>query len=215
DGYDKIDTVYKVEMSEDGRSAFLIDGNEKEQELKVEFIEEASKHNKVSGGVELGIVNSRSKTELEVIKQDQDSKRAIKDVSFKVFKEGENPDKAVEYTTDKDGKFTVPDLDTKETYYIRETKAPNDYILLDQDIKLNFDEKQNKWLVTEKESGEELKDVSWDKDNNQLSIIVYNTQKKILPQTGGIGRTVPLLLGGMLSISGLFYFYRRGIKLGC
>ncbi|MGL5685946.1 MAG: MSCRAMM family protein, partial [Vagococcus fluvialis] len=30
DGYDKIDTVYKVEMSEDGRSAFLIDGNEKE-----------------------------------------------------------------------------------------------------------------------------------------------------------------------------------------
>lgn len=215
DGYDKIDTVYKVEMSEDGRSAFLIDGNEEKQELKVEFIEEASKHNKVSGGVKLGIVNSRSKTELEVIKQDQDSKRAIKDVSFKVFKEGEDVSDATEYTTDKDGKFIVPELDVKETYYIRETKAPNDYILLDQDIKLNFDEKQNKWLVTEKESGEELKDVSWNKDNNQLSIIVYNTQKKILPQTGGIGRVIPLFLGSTLSMSGLFYFYRRGIKLGC
>jgi LPXTG-motif cell wall-anchored protein len=215
EGYDKVDTVYKIEMSNDGLSANLIDGEGNKSPLKVELIDDVSKHNKVSGGIKLGIVNPRTKSTLEVIKQDKDSKKAIKDVSFKVFKEGENPDKAVEYTTDKDGKFTVPDLDTKETYYIRETKAPNDYILLDQDIKLNFDENQNKWLVTEKESGEELKDVSWDKDNNQLSIIVYNTQKKILPQTGGIGRTIPLLLGGMLSISGLFYFYRRVTKLGC
>ena len=213
EGYDKIDTVYKVEMSEDGRSAFLIDGNVEKHELKVEFIEEASKHNKVSGDVELGIVNARSKTELEVIKQDQDTKKPIKDVSFKVFKEGEEISNATEYTTDKDGKFTVSELNVKETYYIRETKAPNDYILLDQDIKLSFDENQDKWLVTEKESGKELKDVSWNKDKNQLSIIIYNEQKKMLPQTGGIGRLVPLLLGGISFVGGMYYFYRRTVKL--
>ena len=207
-GYDKVDTVYKIEMSDDGLSANLIDGEGNKSPLKVELIEDVSKHNKVSGGIEIGIVNPRTKSTLEVIKEDKDSKKAIKDVSFKVFKEGENPDKAIEYTTDEQGKFTVPNLDTKETYFIRETKAPNDYILLDQDIVLSFDTKQNKWLVTEKDTGKELDEVKWDSQNNLLSVTVFNEQKKMLPQTGGSGIIIPLVISSLTGLGSLSYFIR-------
>ncbi len=207
-GYDKVDTVYKIEMSDEGLSANLIDGEGNKSPLKVELIEDVSKHNKVSGGIEIGIVNPRTKSTLEVIKEDKDSKKAIKDVSFKVFKEGENPDKAIEYTTDEQGKFTVPNLDTKETYFIRETKAPNDYILLDQDIVLSFDTKQNKWLVTEKDTGKELDEVKWDSQNNLLSVTVFNEQKKMLPQTGGSGIIIPLVISSLTGLGSLSYFIR-------
>ncbi|MGF2145716.1 SpaA isopeptide-forming pilin-related protein [Vagococcus fluvialis] len=208
EGYDKVDTVYKIEMSEDGFSAVLIDGEGKRSPLDVEFTEDVAKHNIVSGNVELGIVNSRSKTELEVIKQDKDSKKAIKDVSFKVFKEGENPDEAVEYTTDEQGRFTVLNLDTKETYYIRETKAPNDYILLDQDIMLSFDTKQNTWLVTEKDTDKGLENVVWNSETNKLSVIIFNEQKKVLPQTGGTGIIIPLVISSLTGLGSLSYFIR-------
>lgn len=207
-GYEKLEKPYQIRISDDGTSADLIDGDEKEIPLDVELLDGIFIHNEINKNEEFMIVNKRSKSTLEVIKQDKDSKKAIKDVSFKVFKEGENPDEAVEYTTDETGKFRVPNLDPKETYYIRETKAPNDYILLDQDIMLRFDGENNKWLVSEKETGKELDDVKWDSKNNLLSVTVFNEQKKVLPQTGGSGIVIPLVISSLTAVGSLSYFIR-------
>lgn len=207
-GYEKLEKPYQIRISDDGTSADLIDGDKKEIPLEVELLDGLFIHNEINKDEGFNIVNKRSKSTLEVIKQDKDSKKAIKDVSFKVFKDGENPDEAVEYTTDDQGKFTVPNLDTKETYYIRETKTPNDYILLDQDIMLSFDPKQNRWLVLEKDTGTELEGVKWDSKNNYLSVTVFNEQKKMLPQTGSSGIVIPLVISSLTGLGSLSYFIR-------
>ena len=207
EGYELNKDIYKIEISSDGNEAYFIYPSGAKEELDInKDIFKDGYHYEISGSKQRGILNRRSKALLEVIKRDRDSKQPLEGVGFKVFRESDDPEKALVYKTDREGKFEVPDLLLSETYYLREVSVSDDYIKLDQDIVLKYDYQTESWRVYEQESKKELTDIIWDTQNQKLSVTIFNEQKKRLPETGGKGILIPVLVSGMTIISVLFYF---------
>ncbi|AMN32189.1 adhesin [Clostridium perfringens] len=84
--------------------------------------------------VKLEMENKKIRANVELIKIDADTKRPLEGGVFELW----NGEKLVgEYTTNKDGKISLEDLEAGN-YYWKEVKAPNNYIL-DEDKALNFE----------------------------------------------------------------------------
>ena len=103
--------------------------------------------------------------------------------AYRVAKTGET-DTITEITTDSTGSFTINGLDS-DTYYLKETKAPDGYNTLKDSVKvvIGSDGKIN---VTEENA------------NGVEAIKVENNTGAELPSTGGIGTTIFYIVGAVL-----------------
>ena len=103
--------------------------------------------------------------------------------AYRVAKTGET-DTITEITTDSTGSFTINGLDS-DTYYLKETKAPDGYNTLKDSVEvvIGSDGKIN---VTEENA------------NGVEAIKVENNTGAELPSTGGIGTTIFYIIGAVL-----------------
>lgn len=84
--------------------------------------------------VELNVTNKKIRGSVELVKVDQDTNRPLEGAEFELW----NGEKlVVTYTTDKDGKIVVENLEAGQ-YYWMEVKAPEHYEI-NQDVALNFE----------------------------------------------------------------------------
>ena len=100
-------------------------------------------------------------------------------IYYEVEKDGEN------YTIDMTdaSSAVVYSLDKDSTYYLRETKAPDGYNLLENEIEVHL--------------------------NETTSIDVVNNSGSILPSTGGIGTTIFYIVGGALVLGAVVVIIAR------
>ncbi|MBO3408903.1 SpaA isopeptide-forming pilin-related protein, partial [Clostridium perfringens] len=109
--------------------------------------------------VKLEMENKKIRANVELIKIDADTKRLLEGGVFELW----NGEKLVgEYTTNKDGKISLENLEAGN-YYWKEVKAPNNYIL-DEDKALNFEIiEDGKTITTTVENKVETGDVDFTK----------------------------------------------------
>lgn len=88
--------------------------------------------------------------------------------------------------TVKDGKVTIKGLDA-DTYYLKETKAPDGYNMLDERVEVKIE--NNNLTAT-------IDNAHW----TQGGVHVVNQTGTELPSTGGIGTTLFYVLGGLLVV---------------
>ncbi|MFH5970607.1 SpaA isopeptide-forming pilin-related protein [Clostridium perfringens] len=109
--------------------------------------------------VKLEMENKKIRANVELIKIDAYTKRPLEGGVFELW----NGEKLVgEYTTNKDGKISLENLEAGN-YYWKEVKAPNNYIL-DEDKALNFEIiEDGKTITTTVENKVETGDVDFTK----------------------------------------------------
>ncbi|AWS24106.1 SpaA isopeptide-forming pilin-related protein [Clostridium perfringens] len=109
--------------------------------------------------VKLEMENKKIRANVELIKIDAYTKRPLEGAEFELW----NGEKLVgEYTTNKDGKISLENLEAGN-YYWKEVKAPNNYIL-DEDKALNFEIiEDGKTITTTVENKVETGDVDFTK----------------------------------------------------
>lgn len=88
------------------------------------------------------------------------------------------------------------------TYYLKETKTPTGYQLLNKTLEVVIDDQGNVSI--------ENYDVT--NENGVASVTIANQKIDILPNTGGIG-TLPFIIGGLIiifgGITGTIYYYGK------
>lgn len=97
----------------------------------------------------------------------------------------EDEAKATKLISNSEGKIEIDGLDS-DSYYLKETKAPNGYNLLKDPVTVTIDENGK---VNKNEEGAGL-------TNNTVE--VENQSGSELPSTGGMGTTIFYVLGGIL-----------------
>lgn len=106
------------------------------------------------------------------------------------------------FTTDETGTIEIQGLDS-DTYYLRETKAPDGYNKIDGDIEFKVTD-EGKTTIKKNEEDKEVD-----------SVKVENNTGVKLPNTGGMGTTVFYVIGGVLVVAAvvlLFAKRRAGAK---
>lgn len=136
------------------------------------------------------------------------------------YKEGEETKQAkvkeviASEPTDSNGETVFKGLDVDQTYYVKETTAPEGYTVNDTVYKLEGASKDSSVTST---SGTDDNNVPYTKTTTTVIVTDYNNQKvtdtKIssLPSTGGMGTTI-FTIGGcviMIAAAGLYFASRR------
>lgn len=106
-----------------------------------------------------------------------------------------------EITTDSSGRFTIKGLDS-DTYYLTETKAPDDYNKLSVPITIVIDKNGSTNIIGK---------------NNNLVVVnevkVLNQTGTELPSTGGMGTTIFYVVGGILvAVAAVLLIAKRRMK---
>lgn len=123
----------------------------------------------------------------------------------------ENEKQGTVLTSDNDGLFTVTGLDDN-TYYLKETKAPDGYNTLEAPIEFkiqattannqNWDEVASsaftKLEIGLKNNKGVFEYTDGTMDDGSVSMTVKNNKGSILPETGGIGTTIFYIIGVVL-----------------
>lgn len=91
--------------------------------------------------------------------------------------------------------IVIAGLDKNETYYLRETDAPEGYSQLTEDVQVNFDNGG---------TGRTLANADLTPANPVVEI--ENHQGSVLPNTGGMGTTVFYIVGAVLIAGGVALF---------
>ena len=98
--------------------------------------------------------------------------------------------------------LTFEYLVPNKKYYLKETKAPTGYILLDKKLEVSIDASG---VLT-------VKDYTVDGTEGKYSVVVYSQKINILPETGGSG-TLPFIIGGLVimvgAAVGCVYFMKK------
>jgi len=126
------------------------------------------------------------------------------DAADKVAGWTENEAEASTLTSGADGKFIIKGLEA-DIYYLKETKAPTGYNLLENPIKVDIEAS-----VKESADGTEgvvemlqikvdsLPAVDGDKESGIVAMNAVNNPGATLPETGGIGTTLFYIFGGLM-----------------
>lgn len=106
--------------------------------------------------------------------------------------------------SDANGMFALAGLDAG-TYYLKETKAPAGYNLLEEEIKIvisaTLDKSENNPALTALTiSVDDGKPEDGALDTGVVATTVKNNTGATLPETGGMGTTIFYILGGFLAI---------------
>ena len=114
-GYKANDTIYKIDVKTATETEYCVLGG--------------AAGTPQSSAYE--ITNEKAKASLTVIKTEKDSDPAVclENAEFSIYRDEACTDRVDTQTTDTSGKLTFADLEPGKTYYYRETKAPDGYVL--------------------------------------------------------------------------------------
>lgn len=136
-------------------------------------------------------------TEIKLVKVDEEDNKTI----YRVAEKGEieSNKNIVEYIeSPKSGSFVIKGLDAN-TYYLKETKAPDGYNKLEQAIKVEIVSEKNDTEVTGVKLYQDRESEA--SDTPPVSTIkVLNQTGSKLPSTGGVGTTIFYVVGGCLMV---------------
>ena len=136
----------------------------------------------------------------------------VREVEMKATVEKDDPETTYE---EKKGTVTFFGLDPENKYYVKETKAPNGYSLLETVYQLKGANKEVEGPVATEETDEH--DTKYTKLTTTVTVTDYtpetikNTKLSSLPSTGGIGTTI-FTIGGcviMVAAAGLYFSTRK------
>lgn len=114
-----------------------------------------------------------------------------------------NGDTEANIVTDATGRFTISGL-AEDTYYLKETKAPNGYNKLKGPIAVKLERGAD---------GAPFMSIYQDGGTKTETINVQNNKGSLLPQTGGMGTTLIYLIGGALVLgSGIVLANKKRAK---
>ncbi|MBU5308090.1 hypothetical protein KQI18_09900 [Clostridioides mangenotii] len=173
-----------------------------------------SKNKKVVKADPNSISNTRIRGSIRITKIDEKSKKTLNGSEFTLYyKDGKEIEVS---TTDVDGIVIFESIEYGE-YIIKETRAPEGYILSKDENKVSIQTTETKDLTVSNKKKDSTID-SKEKDNGSLSakdnlITKNNILDKVvsvLPKTGSLFDTVVILSIGILVIlSGLYFLLKR------
>lgn len=146
-----------------------------------------------------------------IVNKKDEKKQPLQGAEFTLFKkEGQNEKLVKKFTIDDKGtQFTVKGLDAGE-YILRETKTPDGYnTIKDVKFKITAEYDQNpadpklKNLTGTVDLG--TLEFTSKVDEGSLSTDVINKKGFTLPETGGMGRTLIYVMGGIFVVAALGY----------
>ena len=157
-----------------------------------------------------------------------DDNKGLEGAEFTLFRKYENGEVSGKvdipnnpYVTKKDNDFNIlfQGLDSDNTYYLKETKAPNGYSINDTVYTITFNPKftndtDGKQILESYEvlvDGKVVSTINYGTPADEFAITVKNTKVSELPSTGGIGTTI-FTIGGcliMIIAAALFFASRR------
>ena len=148
--------------------------------------------------------NTKKLSGAEFKLRNADGKWVTVDENSKVTGWSENEAGGSTLITDANGLIKVIGLE-KGTYYLKETKAPNGYNLLEGEITIEIDAEYNEQDGVTKLTIK-VGDGSATDGNITSGIVemtVKNNKGSTLPETGGIGTTIFYVVGGVLVVGAL------------
>lgn len=123
-------------------------------------------------------------------------------------------DNAVTLTTNGDGQINVAGIPAG-TYKLKETKAPDGYNILSDEIELVIDAS----ITTSETTGLQVLDTlgikvdgvlgDADKDTGTVTATIANNKGATLPSTGGIGTTIFYIIGGVIVVGAVVLLVTR------
>jgi LPXTG-motif cell wall-anchored protein len=152
------------------------------------------------------LTNEKQTVRLSVYKEDAVTKKRLAGAVFTLSSDSGTAEK----TTDDSGLAVFDNLSTDQTYTLKETQAPEGYILSQQTYTVSFDQKSGNWIIQEGEK--ETKIPSGSDKELTISVTVTNEAKTPLPHTGGIGKGIFMSIGFLLVSGAALWFYKARTK---
>ncbi|WP_257144393.1 MSCRAMM family protein, partial [Bacillus wiedmannii] len=131
--------------------------------------------------IDVKVTNSKSLGQFEIVKVDaEDKAKVLSDAEFEVYKDGK---KVETLRTDKTGKVTSKKLETG-TYTLKETKAPQGYKLLKEEIEVVVE--ANKVVQVQVENAKELGSLQVIKKDAESGKVLEGAEFKLKNETGQV-----------------------------
>ena len=194
-----------------------------EKQTNVEYkILTNAQEEKLDKKIQFSFTNAYTPKEIAVyLKKMNRDKEALEGAEFTLYSDAEMKNAIASYTSGKAEGLLIKKL-RAGTYYLKETKSPKGYKLLEESIKIEItrEEGTGKLMVkiNEKEYGQsegneqiqiETKKVG---ENDELHMVVYNDKNFWIPITGGTG--IYVLIGiAMIGCIGALVALRKKVKM--
>ncbi|WP_425332959.1 SpaA isopeptide-forming pilin-related protein [Bacillus nitratireducens] len=131
--------------------------------------------------IDVKVTNSKSLGQFEIVKVDaEDKAKVLSNAEFEVYKDGE---KVETLRTDKTGKVTSKKLEPG-TYTLKETKAPQGYKLLKEEIEVVVE--ANKVVQVQVENAKELGSLQVIKKDAESGKVLEGAEFKLKNETGQV-----------------------------
>ncbi|WP_275940643.1 SpaA isopeptide-forming pilin-related protein, partial [Bacillus sp. EE-W1] len=131
--------------------------------------------------IDVKVTNSKSLGQFEIVKVDaEDKAKVLSDAEFEVYKDGK---KVETLRTDKTGKVTSKKLEPG-TYTLKETKAPQGYTLLKEEIEVVVE--ANKVVQVQVENAKELGSLQVIKKDAESGKVLEGAEFKLKNETGQV-----------------------------
>ncbi|PFB76549.1 hypothetical protein CN286_20470 [Bacillus anthracis] len=131
--------------------------------------------------IDVKVTNSKSLGQFEIVKVDANDKtKVLSDAEFEVYKDGK---KVETLRTDKNGKVTSKKLEPG-TYTLKETKAPQGYKLLKEEIEVVVE--ANKVVQVQVENAKELGSLQVIKKDAESGKVLEGAEFKLKNETGQV-----------------------------
>lgn len=144
------------------------------------------------GNLVVKVENLRASFELVLYKENENRKR-LQDAEFTVYSDAACTKEVTKGKTNEAGELTITGLQTKTTYYLKETKAPQGY-------ELPYDLFGNPIVYEVYSDGTE--------EQKEISMTILNQTGMKLPNTGSFWM-IPILLAGGMCFMAAFYKGRK------
>lgn len=203
-GYLVDDTKYYFTISKDGFVS-ISDENGEDVNRNVFTIND-------NGDMKISIPNQLKYFKLNITKIN-DNDLTLEGAEFTIYKDKECTQSIRTGTTDKNGVLLFESLDVG-TYYLKETKAPNGYRLIEEPIKVAFGcvDKEYVFYINDipVDSDDENYSLEMENDWYIANMTIVNNRLSLLPATGS---KMTLFIIGSGSVLCLFILYRK-VKKG-